>query len=51
MGELGFLQRTHKQFHWVNQGYETFDDFLAALSSKKRKNIRRERRDAVAKCC
>ncbi len=48
MGELGFLQRTHKQFHWVNQGYETFDDFLAALSSKKRKNIRRERRDAVA---
>ncbi|MBD3646705.1 MAG: N-acetyltransferase, partial [Pseudomonadales bacterium] len=48
MGKLGFLQRTHKQFHWFNDGYETFDDFLKALSSKKRKNIRRERRDAVA---
>ncbi|HKI74143.1 MAG TPA: peptidogalycan biosysnthesis protein, partial [Pseudomonadales bacterium] len=47
MGELGFLQRTHKQFHWQNEGYASFDDFLAALSSKKRKNIRRERRDAV----
>ncbi|MBS02470.1 MAG: GNAT family N-acetyltransferase [Gammaproteobacteria bacterium] len=48
MGKLGFLQRTHKQFHWQNDGYATFDDFLAALSSKKRKNIRRERRDSVA---
>lgn len=48
MGELGFLQRTHKQFHWQNDGYESFDDFLAALSAKKRKNIRRERRDALA---
>ena len=48
MGKLGFLQRTHQQFHWVNDGYQTFDDFLAALSSKKRKNIRRERREALA---
>lgn len=48
MGDLGFLQRTHNQFHWQNDGYESFDDFLAALSSKKRKNIRRERRGAVA---
>ena len=48
MGELGFLQRTHNQFHWQNRGYSTFDDFLADLSSKKRKNIRRERRDAVS---
>lgn len=48
MGELGFLQRTHNQFHWENRGYDTFDDFLADLSSKKRKNIRRERRDATA---
>ncbi len=46
MGELGFLQRTHNQFHWQNEGYKSFDDFLAALSSKKRKNIRRERRGA-----
>lgn len=48
MGELGFLQRTQKQFHWFNNGYDTFDDFLGALASKKRKNIRRERRDALA---
>ncbi len=47
MGDLGFLQRTHNQFHWQNDGYASFDDFLAALSSKKRKNIRRERRGAV----
>ena len=48
MGELGFLQRTHKQFQWQNDDYQTFDDFLGALSSKKRKNIRRERRGALA---
>jgi uncharacterized protein len=47
MGEMGFLQRTHNQFHWQNDGFASFDDFLAALSSKKRKNIRRERRGAV----
>lgn len=47
MGELGFLQRTHQQFHWLNNGYECFEDFLAALSAKKRKNIRRERRGAI----
>ncbi len=49
MGELGFLQRTHNQFHWQNQGYTNFDDFLSCLSSKKRKNIRRERRAALAR--
>ena len=48
LGEAGFLQRTGEQFHWLNAGYETFDDFLAALSSRKRKAIRRERRDAAA---
>ncbi len=47
MGELGFLKRTGLQFHWRNQGYETFDDFLASLSSRKRKAIRKERREAV----
>lgn len=46
MGELGFLQRTHKQFHWQNNGYDSFDEFLSELSSKKRKNIKRERRGA-----
>ncbi|MCC2097666.1 MAG: N-acetyltransferase, partial [Hyphomicrobiales bacterium] len=46
--EAGFLHRTNKQFHFFNRGYKTFEDFLAALSSRKRKTIRRERRDAVA---
>ncbi len=48
LGGLGFLQRTDQQFHWVNAGYASFDDFLAALASRKRKIIRRERRDALA---
>ena len=45
-GHVGFLQRTGQQFHWQNDGYEDFDAFLAALSSRKRKAIRRERRQA-----
>jgi len=44
----GFLQRTDQQFHWRNAGYAGFDAFLAALSSRKRKNIRKERADAAA---
>jgi predicted N-acyltransferase len=48
LGEAGWLQRLGTQFHWDNRGYKTFDDFLAALSSRKRKAIRRERRDAAA---
>jgi predicted N-acyltransferase len=47
-GASGLLQRTGEQFHWFNRGYETFDDFLSELSSRKRKTIRRERRDALA---
>ena len=42
-----FLQRTDQQFHWQNAGYASFDDFLAALSSRKRKTIRKERQTAV----
>ncbi|MHA3913961.1 GNAT family N-acetyltransferase [Halovulum sp. GXIMD14793] len=45
-GKLGLLQRQTQQFHWVNQSYANFDDFLATLSSRKRKTIRRERRIA-----
>jgi uncharacterized protein len=45
---IGFLQRTDQQFHWSNEGYETFPDFLAALASRKRKAIRKERTEAVA---
>ncbi len=48
LGEAGWLQRIGVQFHWHNQGYGDFDDFLGALSSRKRKAIRRERRDAQA---
>jgi uncharacterized protein len=43
-----FLQRTDTQFHWRNQGYGHFDDFLATLASRKRKALRKERRDALA---
>jgi uncharacterized protein len=48
LSEQGFLQRTDQQFHWENPGYNSFDDFLGALSSRKRKTIRRERADALA---
>lgn len=43
----GFLQRTDQQFHFQNDSYATFEDFLSALSSRKRKFIRRERREAL----
>jgi len=44
MGHQKLLMRQGQQFHWHNEGYADFDDFLAALSSRKRKAIRRERR-------
>lgn len=44
--EMGLLRRTSQQFHWSNNGYETPDDFLASLSARKRKNIRKERETA-----
>ena len=46
-GDLGLLQRTDQQFHWLNHGYATWDDFLNALASRKRKNLRKERARAV----
>ncbi|SFH92608.1 GNAT family N-acetyltransferase [Albimonas pacifica] len=46
--EIGLLQRTGEQFHWKNRGYADFEAFLGDLSSRKRKNIRRERREAAA---
>ncbi len=39
-----FMRRTGVQFHWHNQGWSDFDDFLASLTHAKRKNIRRERK-------
>src|SRR3954465_5367105 len=47
LGQHGFLQRNDQQFHWHNEGYGTFDDFLASLSSRPRKAIKRERREAA----
>jgi predicted N-acyltransferase len=47
LGDAGFLQRIGQQFHWQNEGYGSFDEFLEALNSRKRKQIRRERRDAL----
>ncbi|RKF12877.1 N-acetyltransferase [Roseovarius spongiae] len=44
--DLGLLARTSQQFHWLNDGYADFDAFLAQLSARKRKNIRKERRAA-----
>jgi hypothetical protein len=45
--EAGWLIRADSQFHWLNEGFETFDDFLATLSSRHRKAIRKERARAV----
>jgi predicted N-acyltransferase len=44
----GFLLRNDQQFHWRNEGYGSFEDFLASLNSRHRKAIKRERRDALA---
>jgi len=44
---IGLLHRVTQQFHWENRGYADFDAFLADLSSRKRKNIRKERRTAA----
>ncbi len=48
LDERNFLRRTDQQFHWENADYNSFDDFLAALASRKRKTIRRERKEALS---
>jgi predicted N-acyltransferase len=47
LAEHGFLTRKGHQYHWRNDGYESFDDFLGALTSRKRKAIRKERRAVI----
>ena len=47
LSNAGFLHRTDQQFHFRNEGYADFDAFLDTLSSRKRKNIRKERRTAL----
>src|SRR5271168_365227 len=46
--EAGFLKRMGQQFHWTNDGYKDFGDYLAALNSRKRKAVNKERREALA---
>lgn len=46
LAEMGFAARQDRQFHFINRGYKSFDDVLSSLSSRKRKNIRKERKAA-----
>ena len=46
-GQRGYLRRMDQQFHWRNANYDSFAAFLADLSAKKRKNLKRERREAL----
>jgi hypothetical protein len=48
LAQRGWLLRMGEQYHWHNQGYASFDEFLGALSSRKRKTIRKEREQAAA---
>jgi predicted N-acyltransferase len=45
LGEAGFLLRAGFQYHWRNRGFASFDDYLASLTSKRRNQARRERRE------
>ena len=45
LGEAGWIRRTGLQYHWTNEGYASFDEFLEALASRKRKTLRKERRE------
>lgn len=47
LGEAGWIRRTGLQYHWTNEGYASFDDFLEALASRKRKTLRKERREVA----
>jgi hypothetical protein len=47
MQDVGFAIRTGMQFHWQNDGYRTYDDFLARFHSKRRNQLKRERRAAA----
>jgi predicted N-acyltransferase len=46
--EAGYLHRTDQQFHFFNEGYASYDDFLGTLASRKRKALKKERREALA---
>ncbi len=46
--QAGYIERDDLQFHWQNEGFKTYDDFLATLASRKRKALKRERREALS---
>lgn len=46
--EAGYLERRDLQFHWQNEGFGSYDDFLSLLASRKRKALKRERREALS---
>ena len=46
LSNIGFAAREDRQFHFINRGYDNFDQFLESLASRKRKNIRKERKTA-----
>ena len=48
LAQGGWLERNDVQYHWFNDGFTGFDDFLGALSSKKRKVLRKEREQALS---
>ncbi len=48
LAPLGFLSRTGQQFHWINQGFATFEDFLSSFASRKRKAVKKERAEALS---
>lgn len=48
LADTGFLRRTDQQFHFFNEGFGNYDDFLATLASRKRKALKKERREALA---
>ncbi len=48
LSQAGYLERHDLQFHWRNEGFSSYDDFLATLASRKRKALKRERREALS---
>ncbi|CAM5767723.1 GNAT family N-acetyltransferase [Bosea minatitlanensis] len=46
--QAGYLERNDLQFHWRNEAFASYDDFLATLASRKRKALKRERREALS---
>jgi predicted N-acyltransferase len=48
LAAAGYLERHDLQFHWHNDGFGSYDDFLATLASRKRKALKRERREALS---